>query len=132
ITIEEGSSEWLEYEFFRDGRLLVSKGGEATWGKWELTPSSQRLVMEYKSRILLIQAEFVDDTLMVVKKSGSGEPSMVFVNQQKLPDLGFEQYLEKLALLSLEHQNHQSTLELEIQPSEELEEEKSKIVDSID
>ena len=65
--------------------------------------------MEYQSRILLIKPSFVDDTIMVVTKSGTNEPSMVFVNQQKLPDLGYQSYLDRLSTLPPD--NHAIKLE---------------------
>lgn len=99
VLVDEGSSELLEYEFFRDGRLLVSRGGDAAWGKWELVPSSQRLILEYGEKLLLLQTKFVDDAVMLVQKSGSFDSTLAFVNQKKIPDLLYKIYLENLAEL---------------------------------
>lgn len=99
VLVDESTSELLEYEFFRDGRLLVSRGGNAAWGKWELTPSPQRLILEYGDNLLLLQTIFVDDAVMLVQKSGSSNSALAFVNQQKIPDLLYTEYLEHLAEL---------------------------------
>lgn len=96
VMLKDGSEEHLEYEFYRDGRLLVSNGGEVTWGTWELTPSSQKLILTYGGKSLLIRHAFIDDALMIIKLSGNPNPSMVFVNSQKIPDLNYQLYLEEM------------------------------------
>jgi hypothetical protein len=97
VLVDETTTELLEYEFFRDGRLLVSRGGNAAWGKWELAPSSQRLILEYGEKLLLLNTAFMDDAIMIVQKSGAFESTLVFVNQKKIPDLLYKAYLENLA-----------------------------------
>ncbi|EPA00004.1 hypothetical protein A33Q_0172 [Indibacter alkaliphilus LW1] len=99
VLIDNASNEQLEYEFFRDGRLLVSRGGNAAWGKWELAPSSHRLILEYGDKLLLLQTSFLDEAVMIVQKSGMPNSTLVFVNQKKIPDLMFKNYLDKLIQL---------------------------------
>ncbi|ERM80554.1 hypothetical protein P872_12335 [Rhodonellum psychrophilum GCM71 = DSM 17998] len=96
VLIDEATDELLEYEFFRDGRLLVSRGGNAAWGRWEQTPSS-RLILEYGDKLLLLHTTFVDEAVMLVTKSGSTEPTMALVNQKKIPDLLYKAYLANIA-----------------------------------
>lgn len=94
--MEEGSNELLEYEFYRDGRLLVSKGGDVSWGNWELTPSSQRLLLTYSDKTLMMHNAFINEALMVLKRSGTTNPSVVFVNQKVIEDLNYRRYLDEL------------------------------------
>ncbi len=91
---EEGTNELLEFEFFRDGRLLVSRGGVGEWGKWELTPSNNNLVLDYNMSVSRLQSAFLDDRVMLLQKSGSQDPPIAFIDQRKLPELNLYLYLK--------------------------------------
>jgi hypothetical protein len=97
VLLEEGKNEMLEMEFFRDGKLIVSHGGDATWGTWQLTPSNQRLILDYSSKTLMLQTAFINDAILIAKKSGSTQPTLFFVNQEKIPDLNVEAYLDEIS-----------------------------------
>lgn len=86
----------MEYEFFRDNRLMVSVNGNVSWGKWELTPSSQRLLMTHNSSTTLMHNGFIDNNVMILQKSGSVEPFVVFINQNVISGFNLNNYLQKV------------------------------------
>ena len=92
----EGESDLHEYEFCRDGRLIMSLNGQVQFGKWEFRPSTQRLLIERPTDALLLQSAFVNNGLMILKKSGSLDPAFILVNRAVVPDMDVVQYLEKL------------------------------------
>jgi hypothetical protein len=94
--VNEENEALCEYEFYRDGKLMVSKQGLVSWGTWEATPATQRLVISNEGFQKLFNNKFYDDVLMMFWESGSPEKVMVFVNQSKLPDLMYQNYLRTL------------------------------------
>lgn len=97
VLIEEVNHDTTEVEFFRDGRLIVSYGGEAIWGTWQITPSNQRLILDYNAKTLMLHAAFINDAVLVAKKSGSKNSMLFFVNQLIIPDLNVQNYLENIS-----------------------------------
>lgn len=92
----EGESDLHEYEFCRDGRLIMSLNGQVQFGKWEYRPSTQRLLIERPTDALLLQNAFIDKGLMILKKSGGPDPAIILVNRTVIPDMDVVRYLEKL------------------------------------
>lgn len=97
VLLEEVNQDRTEMEFFRDGRLIVSYGGNAIWGTWQITPSNQRLILDYNAKTLMLNAAFINDAVLVAKKSGSNNSMLLFVNQSIIPDLNVQKYLENIS-----------------------------------
>lgn len=83
-----------EYLFHRDSRLIMTLNGKVSIGSWELLPHGKLLIDRVSDKILL-ENMFIDDALMILKKSGSEEDAFVLINQQVIPDLDVLKYLEK-------------------------------------
>lgn len=80
------------YLFHRDKRLIMSFNGKVTIGSWELLPHGKLLIDRCTDKILL-ENMFIDDALMVLKKSGSQDESFVLINESVIPDLDALKYL---------------------------------------
>ena len=96
VMIEEGSTDHIEFLFYHDKRLLVTKGGIGEWGKWELTPTNDRLILTYSTKTIKLQKAFIDDAIMAIKLSGSDDPTMLFINSDRIPDLNYRNYLNEV------------------------------------
>lgn len=81
------------YLFHRDKRLIMSFNGKVTIGSWELLPHGKLLIDRCTDKILL-ENMFIDDALMVLKKSGSKDESFVLINESVIPDLDALKYLK--------------------------------------
>lgn len=94
IFIDDNNSTH-EYEFCRDGRLIMSLNGQVQFGKWEYRPATQRLLIERPTDAILMQSAFIDDGLMILKKSASDDPTFILVNSAVIPDLDVVGYLQR-------------------------------------
>lgn len=81
------------YLFHRDKRLIMSLNGNVTEGSWELLPHGKLLIDRITNKILL-ENMFIDDALMILKKSGSKDESFVLINESVIPDLDALKYLK--------------------------------------
>ncbi|WP_026947326.1 hypothetical protein [Algoriphagus marincola] len=95
VLIDESQRGVFEIEFFRDGRMLYILGSNVTWGKWDISPSSDRLILDWGEKSLIYNVKFADDSIMTVQSPGS-EVVEVFVNRKKIPDLIADFYISKL------------------------------------
>jgi len=82
-----------EYLFHRDSRLIMTLNGKVSIGSWELLPHGKLLIDRVADKVLL-ENMFIDDALMILKKSGSEEDAFVLINQHAIPDLDALKYLE--------------------------------------
>ncbi len=104
-----------EYMFMRDLRLIMSVNGTVVIGKWDLLPNGKLLIDRVSDKIML-ENQFIDDALMILKKSASEEEPFILVDEKKIPDLDVLKYLYKFE----ERQIPKPPLEpntVEIQPS---------------
>ena len=92
-VLMDGDTNYHEYEFCRDGRLIMSVNGQVQLGRWEYRESTQRLLIERPTDAILLQSAFVDNALMVLKKSGSNDLAFLLVNRSEVPGLDYETYL---------------------------------------
>jgi hypothetical protein len=83
-----------EYMFMRDLRLIMSVNGSVVIGKWELLPNGKLLIDRVSDKIML-ENQFIDDAVMILKKSASEEDPFVLVDEKKIPDLDVLKYLYK-------------------------------------
>lgn len=95
VLIDDSNRALVEFEFFVDGRLLIIMNGNAMWGKWEVSPNTSRLILDFDEKVTVYEVSFVDQTLMFARKS-STKNLEVFVNKKELPSLVFQYYLDSL------------------------------------
>ncbi|MBA4299629.1 MAG: hypothetical protein C0433_05900 [Cyclobacterium sp.] len=95
VLIDDSHRALMELEYFKDGRLLLILNGNATWGKWEVSPNTNRLILDFGHKISVYEVSFVDQALMLARKSGT-RTIEVFVNKKELPSLLYQFYLDSL------------------------------------
>lgn len=79
--------------FRPNGKLLESIDGKVSNGQWELLLARQFLLLNTNADHHLYRIEFLDDGLMILQLDGREEDIAVFANQQIIPDLDVEGYL---------------------------------------
>lgn len=82
-----------EYMFMRDNKLIMSLNGAVKIGTWQLLPHNKLLIDRLDDKILL-ENMFVNDGLLILKKSGSNEMPFVLMDERKVPNLDPVTYLE--------------------------------------
>jgi hypothetical protein len=83
-----------EYLFMRDNRLIMSLTGKVTTGSWELLPNGKLLINRVADQIML-ENMFIDDALMILKRSGSEDSPFILINEKIIPDYDVKGYFEK-------------------------------------
>ncbi|WP_288371681.1 hypothetical protein [uncultured Algoriphagus sp.] len=95
VLIDDNQRGIFEIEFFKDGRMLYIMGGHATWGTWDIVPSSGRLILDYGKSTSLYDVRFADDSIMTVQNPQHHEVE-IFVNKKKIPNLIADFYMTTL------------------------------------
>lgn len=117
VLIDDAHRALMELEFFKDGRLLLIMNGNASWGKWEVSPNTNRLILDFVQKISVYEVSFVDQALMLARKSGT-KNTEVFVNKKELPSLLFQFYLDSL-VRTIERDYKSTTFERRSEPRQE-------------
>lgn len=75
----------IEYEFARDGRLIIDNNGDISEGTWEYRPVTNYLIIS-NDKINKISCEhaFVSDSLLALKKRGTMEIPLIFYNRNSI------------------------------------------------
>lgn len=87
--------------FRRGGVLLLVENGQVQTGTWEIIPSLNSILLDRNIDKVLMNYAFVNETIMLLKKDSTDE-IVPFVNEAKLPNLNFQQYLTTIATQSKE------------------------------
>ena len=82
-----------EYIFMRDKRLIMSKEGKVVTGTWDLLPNGKFLINRIVDEIML-QYDFVDEAIMIMKKSGTNDDPFILLNEVIIKDYNVINYLE--------------------------------------
>jgi hypothetical protein len=91
----DGDGRRITHIFRRGGELLVADRGEAVRGKWEYMPATNSLLIEYDGRLRIYKQGFVDPGILALKKEDAKD-LFVLVNENRIPDLDVERYLQGL------------------------------------
>jgi hypothetical protein len=94
IFIDENGKNH-EYLFLRDKRLIMTLGSITKEGSWELLPTGQLLITRDTNDLVKLENMFVEQALLVLKKSATDDIPFVLINKQLIPDLDAVKYLEK-------------------------------------
>ena len=84
-----------EYLFLRDKRLIMTLGSITKEGSWELLPTGQLLITRDTNDLVKLENMFVEQALLVLKRSATDDIPFVLINKQLIPDLDAVKYLEK-------------------------------------
>jgi len=95
VFIDENSNQ-QKYIFKRDGSLIMSLNGQVTLGKWEYIPEAKSLLIDRVQDKILLNQNFIDSAVMVLKKDGFKDDYFILANEILIPDLDVTIYLKNL------------------------------------
>jgi len=95
VIIDENLNQ-QKYIFKKDGSLIMSLNGAVTIGKWEYLSAAKSLLIDRITDKILLNQNFIAPAVMVLKKDGLKDDNFILVNQQLLPNLNAQEYLQKL------------------------------------
>ena len=93
VIIDENKNQ-QKYIFKRNGELIISLNGEVTDGKWEYLSTAKSLRIDTGTKKILLNQDFVDATIMVLRKDGQKGENLILANENLLPDLDVVKYLK--------------------------------------
>jgi hypothetical protein len=85
-----------KYIFKRDGDLIMSLNGQVSIGKWEYLSAAKCLLIDRVQDKILLNQNFIDPAVMILKKDGFYDENLILVNEILLPDLNVAGYLKQL------------------------------------
>src|SRR5438067_1451304 len=95
VIIDEQQKQ-QKYIFKRNGELLMSSNGQVTIGKWEYLSTAKSLLIDRIVDKILLNQNFIDSAVMVLKKDGIKDENLILANEILLPDLDVVRYLKNL------------------------------------
>ncbi len=95
VFIDENQRQ-QKYIFRRNGELILSLNGDVTIGKWEYISSAKSLLIDRLVDRILLNQNFVDEAVMVLRKDGKKDDNLFLANEILLPDLDVVKYLKSL------------------------------------
>lgn len=95
VIIDENQNQ-QKYIFKRNGELIISVNGEVTDGKWEYLQIAKSLRIDTGSKKLLLNQDFIDPSVMILRKDGQKSENLILANENLLPDLDVVKYMKRL------------------------------------
>ncbi|MBC7407822.1 MAG: hypothetical protein H7339_05490 [Arcicella sp.] len=92
-VVNDDSQKFTKFIFRKDNSLLISDNGSVTLGKWDLLNKANSILLEFNNSLKLYNHGFLDEAVLILKIDGGSE-YFVLVNQNKIPNLDLENYLE--------------------------------------
>lgn len=97
VIIDEQENH-QKYIFKRNGDLVMSMNGSVQMGRWEYLSSARSLLIDRIEDKVLLNQDYVDPAVMLLKKDGPLSNRFVLANEVLIPDLDVEAYLRSLYL----------------------------------
>ena len=95
VIIDEQNNQ-QKYIFKKNGELVMSLNGQVTIGKWEYLSSAKSILIDRIADKILLNQNFIDSAVMVLKKDGTKDENLILANEIILPDLDVVRYLKNL------------------------------------
>lgn len=92
-VIVDEKNDFIKIIFQEKGKLIVSKNGVVTDGAWELVSVANSILLNISGEKRLYNHQFIDNGLMILKLDGFSLDYFIMVNQNLIPDLDVENYL---------------------------------------
>ena len=92
-VVKSESASSTKFIFRKDNSLLISENGSVTLGKWDLLNKANSILLEYNGLLRLYNHGFLDEAVLILQMDG-GNGYFVLVNQNRVPDLDLERYLQ--------------------------------------
>lgn len=95
-VIVDDNLDQQKYIFQRNGDLIMSLNGEVNIGRWEYISAAKSLLIDRIKDKILLNLNFVDSSVMILKKDGFKDENLMLANEILLPNLNVLGYLQKL------------------------------------
>lgn len=82
--------------FKKDKELVISKNGQVQIGKWDYYPQAKSLMIDRNYDKILCNEAFINDGVMILKMDGTNNRFFILANENVIPDLDVNRYLEEL------------------------------------
>lgn len=82
--------------FKKNGELIMSKNGNVTTGSWEYLATANSLLLDRGEDKILCKEEFIDEAVLILKLDGTDSRFFALANENILPNLNIQSYLQKL------------------------------------
>lgn len=83
-----------KFIFQKNGKVLISENGKVSFGTWKLLDKANAILMEHEGNLTLYNHVFLDEGLLILKLDG-GVDYMCLANENVVPGLDIERYLER-------------------------------------
>ncbi len=98
------SGNRLQFIFLRNGRLIRSINGIVTEGYWEYISSVNSLIIDIDDEKIMMKHLFFNDHALVLSLDDFSKKYLMLANENYIPDLKVQKYLQKLAPSNKIHQ----------------------------
>jgi hypothetical protein len=95
VMIDENLNQ-QKYIFKRNGDFIMSLNGQVTIGRWEYLSKAKSLLIDRIQDKILLNQNFIDPAVMVLKKDGTQNEHFVLANEMIIPNLDIKGYLKKI------------------------------------
>ena len=85
-----------KFIFKKDKGLVLSKNGKVTEGKWDYFIEARSLLIDRGTDKLLLNEEFVDENVLLLKKDGSENEFYALANENVISDYNIPKYLHAI------------------------------------
>jgi len=82
--------------FKKNKELILSKNGQVQIGKWDYFPEAKSLLIDRNSDKILCNEAFIDKGVLVLKLDGTESNFFILANENIVPDLDANRYLNEL------------------------------------
>lgn len=93
-TMVDGDLSLQKLIFKRNNSLYIITEGVIQESAWEYLPSMNSLAISIDGRRILMNEVFLDGTVLILKKDGSSQALMAFVNESELLKVDLVSYLD--------------------------------------
>jgi hypothetical protein len=94
LVTKDGSHQ--KFIFKRNGELILSDNGIVTIGTWEYFPIANSLMINRIYDKILLKKLYSDDAIMVLKTDATSGQNFILANEQLIPSLNVDKYVENL------------------------------------
>lgn len=88
-------NDFVKIIFQEKGKLIVSKNGVVSDGDYSLVSAANSILLNINGEKRLYNHQFIDNALMILKLDGFSNNFLVLANQNLIPDLDVENYLNE-------------------------------------
>lgn len=84
-----------DYQFLRDGRLIMTHEGDVKYGSWEILPNNRLLIDRGIDRPINLIYDFSIQGIVLMKKAGNNQTPFLLFDKDLIPNGNIIAYLEE-------------------------------------